>query len=552
MKTTNQIMKSNLKNILWVTLMLVAGTAVAQDEDGDVQDAEIVIEKDRQIELEKETKLYEFIKWKPEPQTYEPVNPGEFTVFEYDLADEPQTFKSAKTSVQKKESEYHQYLKAGIGNYLSPLVDLSLVSPGDPNQNIGLNYKHLSYKTGEVDKENSASALNEISVYGTKVWKRVKTNAIVSYKTDANYYYGYADGAVISRQDIKKRNRFFSATLGLEDNNLNDDWEYSLNVGYRGFFDNYDNTENTMDVSGHAIYSEQFHLDAVLNMSSYNTASPQGRSHFRAKPYYNIEFGGIDLDAGLSVNLQSDDAQDMKNLKIFPYVSASYPLTDQYEAYVTLDGGYKFNTLYDFSTDIPYLNPQTIVGNTDNKVDVNLGVRGDVTDKWYARLNVGIKSMRNLPMYVNNQIDQQYIDVIYDTGVTKLFSIGVSSQYFINDKHNIELAYTFNNYAGGKIDTPYHLPTSELFVKGEHLFVDKLTLQWQYGLLAGITAYDGINDVDVSLDPINRLDISLHYQIQKRLGAFISSDNTIGKSYSRYLYYPQRGIQIKGGVTYRF
>ncbi|PIB35148.1 hypothetical protein BFP72_06930 [Reichenbachiella sp. 5M10] len=522
------------------------------DDQGDVQDAEIVIEKDRQIELQKEVKLYEFIKWKPETQTYEPVNPGEFQVFEYDLADEPQTFKSAKTEVQKKESAYHQYLKVGAGNYWSPLVDLSLVSPGDPNQTVGLNYKHLSYKTGDVDAENSASSLNEISVYGAKVWERVKTTGIVSFKSDVNYYYGYPEGTVVDRQDIKKANRFISAQVGVEDNNLKDQWDYSLIAGFRGFYDNYDNAESTLDVEGTIGFSDDLMLEASLHTSNYEQAQPSARSLFRVQPYYNFALNGVKIKGGVSLSIQSDDAPDLGQIKVFPYLMASYDLTEDYEVYMSLDGGYDFNTLYDFSDKVPYLNPLTSAINTDRVVDVDLGVRGDVTDKWYAGINVAYQGLKYLPMYINDLTDQSHIDVIYDTELTNVFSVGLNSQYFLNKNHSIELAFLYNSYSGGQYETAYHLPTTEMTLSGEHLFVEKLTLQWQYGLMAGITAYDAVTDADVDLSAISRLDLTLHYQVKERLGAFISSDNTIGKSYSRYLYYPQRGIQIKGGITYRF
>ncbi|UXP31353.1 hypothetical protein N6H18_13440 [Reichenbachiella agarivorans] len=546
-------MKSNRRIILGAVLVFIAHQGMAQrQQSGDIQDAEIVIEKDRQIELNKEVKLYEFIKWQPKPQQYQTVDPGEFEVFEYDLADEPEVIASTITTVAKKESEYHQYLKAGLGNYWSPLIDLSLVSPGDPNQSVGLNYKHLSFKTGEVDGDNSASALNEISVYGTKVWQRVKTTGVVSYKSDENYLYGYTDGTVVNREDIRKSNKFVSAKVEMEDNNLTDVWNYNLNAGYRGFFDNYDNAENTLDVDGLISNSNKIFLEAQFNLSNYNQATPSARSHLRAKPYYSFEYSGFKIDAGLSVNMQSDKVANLKQFKVFPYLATTYDLTDEYEVFAKLDAGYDFNTLYDFSDKVPYLNPDNTVANTEKTVDITAGVRGDITENWYSSVQVGYQGIRNLPMYVNSAIDQSLIDLTYDKDVTNLFTVGLTTEYEINKKHQVELGFTYYNYSGGDISQAYHLPATDLSVRGEHLFVDKLTFQWQYSLLAGITAYDAINDSDVDLSAISRLDLSVHYQIKERLGAFISSDNTIGKAYSRYLYYPQRGLQIKAGVTFRF
>ncbi|MCV9386169.1 hypothetical protein [Reichenbachiella ulvae] len=544
-----------MKKVLYTSalfLVSLMGWAQEGESEGELRDAEFVIEKDREIILEKETKLYEFIKWKPETQKYEPVNPGEFEVFEYDLAEEPQPFQYAKTEVQKKESDYYQYIKAGLGNYWSPVIDLSLVKPGNPNQTVGLNYKHLSFNSGPVDKKNSASSFNEVSVYGTKVWEKVKTNARFAYRSDVNYFYGYPEGTVVDREDIKKSNNFLNARVSLEDNNLKDNWEYTVLVGYRGFFDNYDNSENTLDLQGEFVFKDDIHLDVIYNVSNFNNTFPQNRSHFLGRPYYSFEFQDLKVDAGLSVSLQSDNVPDMNNVKVFPYLAASYELSPEYELFANLDGGYDFNTMYSLSEKVPYLNPANIPVNTENMADIEVGIRGDVLEKWYAQVSMEMKNMRYMPLYMNSPVDQSLIDIDYDPEIQRLFNIGLSTAYYLDGNNNFELTLDFNSYTGGLYDQAYSYPSTELYLKGEHELFEKLTFQWQYALLHGIKIYDAVNDQELKLKAINKLDLSLHYQVAERLGAFVSSENTIGQNYSRYFNYPQRGIQIKAGVTYRF
>ena len=155
-------MKS-MKFIAIIFLILGFRNVFAQDNDivleGEVEDAEIIIEKDRQIQLKKEVKLYEFIKWQPEREEFE-IEKKEFETFNYELALEPIAFTPPLAINKKNEAVYNQYAKFGFGNYGSPIADVSLTVPGTTNTIAGLNYKHLSFAKGQVDGENSASSFD--------------------------------------------------------------------------------------------------------------------------------------------------------------------------------------------------------------------------------------------------------------------------------------------------------------------------------------------------------------------------------------------------------
>ncbi|MGL1887830.1 MAG: hypothetical protein OCD76_15045 [Reichenbachiella sp.] len=519
--------------------------------DGEIEDTEIVIEKDRQIELNKEVKLYEFIKWKPETKEFKPEEVDNKTSFQYELTEEKKVYKPASNTVTEEEEVYLQYLKAGMGNYASPLVDLNLVTPTDANQVLSFNFKHLSFNKGEVDGENSASSTNLLALKGTKIWDKVKTTADLGFRSDLNYYYGYPEGSVVNRESIKKANKFFNAKLSIEDNNLDDDWNYELVGEYKWFGDNLQNQENTLVIDGLTAYQGRFFIDGQFYMSDLNSVV-NARTAYRVMPYYSFEFKGVSLHGGVSFSGQNDQLGSISNFKVFPYISASYDLTEDYQVFGVLDAGYDFNTMYDFSDYVPYLNGTNTISNSENLVDISAGLRGNITESWYSELKFGYKSVRQLPIFLNDVTDQSLINIKYDNGEKNIFSIGVTSQYYLNKKNDFIMSLTYNSYSGGEYPYAYHLPILDLSVRGDHELYEKFTLQWQYQLLTGIKAYDSINVEDVDLDAIHKLDLSFHYQIKERLGAFISGENLIGQTYSRYLYYPQRSIQFKAGITYRF
>jgi len=533
---------------LFVNVSVYAQTE--QEGDPELQDTEVVIQKDRKIELNKEEKLYEFIKWKPENIKYRREDGGKYKVFNYQLSKETEAYIPATVVIDNDETSYLQYLKAGIGNYNSPLLDVNLVTPYDADQMLSFKYKHLSFGRGEVDGKNSASSTNQLALNGTKIWDRVKTTVAIGYRSDVNHYYGYDDSDIINRADIKKNNRFFNAGISIEDNDLNDDLSYEIGADFKRFDDNYNNFENTLELNGDFKYLDKYYINAQTSVSNLSTVT-NSRSYFDVTPYYRFDVVNINIDAGLSVIGQNDDIGDLTQFKVFPYLSATYNLTDEYQAFFTLDGGYEFNTLYKYSSLVPYLNNTNPIQNTENNILVNAGIRGNINEEWSTELKFGIKSVRHLPIYVNSSTNQALFNIVYDTNNTTVSSIGLISEYYLSESHDFLFSLDYNHYSGGAF-SPYHLPALTLNLKGHHEVFTDLSIQWQYTLLTGITAFDTESDTDVELSEIHKLDLSIHYQIQERLGAFISADNLLGQSYARYYLYPERKLQVKAGVTYRF
>lgn len=548
-------MKIDIRNIFVALIVLFAGhVAYAQAEynvDGEVQDAEIVIEKERKIELNKEYKLYEFIKWKPERET--PVSkPSEFKWYVYDVANEPMEFEPAKATIAQKDKSYQHYGKAGFGNYDSPLIDVSLTSLDDPNKMVGLNLKHESFAKGEVDDENSAAAASEVNLYGALIQDKFKLESALNYRLENNYYYGYPVGTIVDKEDIKHHSNFFNFDLLASDLVVDNVWDYAVGVNFKHYSDNFNANENTFGAKVEVSYSENIYLDTEVKLSQYkDTGLDESRSYFRLNPYYRLMVDELTLDVGLSISLQNDDLPDLNSSKIFPYAKASYPLTDDYTVFAQLDGGYTFNSLYAFAKDVGVLNQSVGVANSERLFDLSGGIAGSPFEKISVKATVGYQTIRYLPILVNNDADQSRIDVAYEPENSNVFSFKGEGQYKVNELNQLAVGVSFYGYSSKGYDQIYHRPTSEIFVSGDHQFIPKLNAKWSFTFMGGLVGKESVTDQDIDLDAIPKLDLSLHYQLKEQWGIFLSGENLINKNYSRYLYYPQRGVQIKAGVTFR-
>ncbi len=549
-------MMKKLSLVISVCLMIVCSQlAQAQTDDGidgEVQDAEILIEKERKIELNKEQKLYEFIKWKPE-RTAPVSKPSEFKWYVYDVANEPMQFKPAKASVTSKSKSYEHYGKIGFGNYTSPLVDVSLTSMDDPNKILGLNVKHLSFGKGAVDDENSASAASGVNVYGALIGEKVKLESVINYRLENNYYYGYPTGTVVDKNDIKHNGNFLNIGISALGRQSEDLLSYDASINFKHYSDNFEAKENTLALDFNTSYGENILLDGEVQLSGYkDTGIDESRTYLRLNPYYRLLLDELTLDVGLSISLQNDDLPDLSTSKIFPYARAKYSLSPDYSVYAKLDGGYTFNSLYAFATDVAILNQTVGVTNSERLFDLSGGIEGNPIGQLRVKAEVGFQSIRYLPILVNNATDQSRMDITYDSEESKVFTFKGEAQYKINAVHQLSAGLNAYAYSSDGYDQMYHRPTLEVFVSGDHEVIPKLNAQWDFTLVNGLVGQDlSRTDSDVALDAIPKLDLGLHYQLKEQWGVFLSGENLFNKNYSRYLHYPQRGIQIKVGATFR-
>src|SRR5690606_15574437 len=110
-----------------ILLSLSAFAAVAQtgweEESGEIEDARVIIEKDRKIELPKANRNYERI-----PPLPDDKNEGEtldYSFRQIDLSVEPAEPQIRVFTIREEPLDkfYGSYIRAGAGNYLTPYLE---------------------------------------------------------------------------------------------------------------------------------------------------------------------------------------------------------------------------------------------------------------------------------------------------------------------------------------------------------------------------------------------------------------------------------------------
>ena len=123
-------------------------------------------------------------------------------VFKYDIQPEPfvptytvSPIKPASLLPDPLPKLYKSYVNIGIGNYLTPLAEISITNERSKKGAIGIDARHFS-TNGNVKLQNNKKAFagymdNDVSLFGKKYLKNSIFNGSVDLSQKTRYAYGY-------------------------------------------------------------------------------------------------------------------------------------------------------------------------------------------------------------------------------------------------------------------------------------------------------------------------------------------------------------------------
>lgn len=543
--------------LLPFVLLFWAQYAVSQDlergPEGEVEDAEIVIEKDRIISLPRADKIIHRIEALPPLE--EPERRGhQVKTFDYNLDVDLPEIETLRPETSETEDGYNHYVKAGFGNYTSPLINARFNIASSKNKALGLSLEHESFGGGEKDGENSASAYSSVGISGALLFDKTRLSSQINYSRSKNYFYGYADVLEVNRDTIEHTYNFLDADVTLEDINATDDLSYDAKIRVRSASDNFDASETTISIIGNVGIGNKLFLEGLVDLSNYKDVQDVSRNHFRFKGYYRMD--GLDdliVDAGIMFSAQNDENSVTSPSQVFPYLNANYKVSPTLSLVAKVDAGYRFNTYYQLAQENFYLGANVPVQNTEIKFRGLLGIEGKPADQWRFGANASLMSVENL-LQLNNDfgVDSARFTSIYNPQSTTVLSIAVSSGFILNKNHSLQFEGKVTNYSSDTQEEVYHLPGLEFSLSGQHQVMDPVTLKWNFKFVGGLNAFNTLAGSAVELDAIPELNLGLDYQISDKAGAFMSINNLLNSKFERYLNYRERGLQIRAGLSYRF
>ncbi len=480
---------------------------------------------------------------------------------------------AAKIRTDRKAKIYNNYLKAGIGSWVSPYIDFAH-SSGSNEAVFNASIFHLSSFRNIPDYSPSPYSNSRVNVG----WKKLMNNHVFSisagYGLNTNRYYGYKPddfpNVTMDEDNLKQMFNLIKATVGFKSQYKKESkLHHAFNVSAYYYFDKYKTSETNaqFDFDLHKAFSVTKllnfqHLGLEGKVEYYgNKDTIQSNTDvlIEGTPYFKAKYGIVNFLIGLRFAYLSS------NNSIFafnPIVKVDINvIPEALTIYAGIGGGLEKNSFLNLSDRNPWVSSVIPLKWQNNKFDISGGVRGNIARQLGFNLQVRFVSFKDMGFFVNTSeskiwgppIPMNKFNVFYDDGNVTNFSGELTYQFGTDIK--IWLNGEYNIYNLDSLPQPYHKPISLVSLGGSWLIKKKVNV-WLEGTFVG-QRYAVNNELlivaqEITLDGFFDLNLGVSYNITKDFSVWLSGTNLLNKNYQRYYNYPVQGLEIMGGIGLRF
>ncbi|MGB0525651.1 MAG: hypothetical protein ACPGJS_21920 [Flammeovirgaceae bacterium] len=558
----------NLKKYAFLFLcILFPLLASAQEEDdkwveeSDIEDAELVIEKQKKLTLPRASRQFKKMTAVSRQGTSNEEVNYQLRMVNYNLQDIEPSIRVRKMQKEPLDKLYGNYIKGGIGNFLTPYLEGHFNSKRNEKYLYGLSLRHLSSRNGPVHKNNSGVGHSDIRAYGKYIFDYASLGAQLGYERRRVHFYGYDDAFVegdIEADSIRQNFNDFAISLMLEGTGgKRSPLSYKASTDVNLFSDTFhDLSELNIDVNLSGRYdlndesNVSFHLNPIINNNQYGS-DKTNRGILKAGGAFHYLQEGLELKVGARLAYNLDSTTNLSRFGIYPDISVNYALKDVVSVFAKAEGDLRQQSFRELTLENPFLADTVTLRHTHNIADLALGVQLTPMDKLGIRLQGGYGLYKNFHYFVNDYgVDSSQFRLAFDTGTTGVFNFtGEVTVNFSNFR--TMLKSTFYSYNTQDFAEAIHRPTLENNLLVTYNYRDKVFFNVDVFHVGGLQALNA-NGTAFDLDDIVDVSFKVDYLFSDVVSVFLSAKNLTGQEYQRYYRYPVRGINIMAGGTYAF
>lgn len=521
-----------------------------------------------------------------------------------DVSFEPTQIKAMKAFQDPQKRLYNNFIKAGFGYPITPLVELSLHNGVNKKYSFGLNAHHYSEWAKPIGKTMKQYAYAPMSdtktdIYFNRFFKKQTLYASIGYNHEAFRYYGFNLNDLSDslrdyytgdeyKDTLKHNFHHLRAEVGIRSNYTMDEnkMKQDVKLNYDGIFANFHDMENHiglksffaydakwMKISGSQLYRLNLnfdyyrnswnHGDSLASASNSFVISPELFAHWTFGDYQvKIGVGMAFSKAGLADILDDEKAQKMK-FTIYPLAELQLGVIPNImNIYAGISGNAQYNSYQSLLYENPFVKPHLEdLRFTRNWVVVQGGIKGNLVKKLNYNLFARYSFSEDMMFFVTDTttpLKNQY-DVVYTDGGCLNVGLNVNWEVLNNLTLHFDADYWYyhmDDAYKSKYGKALYKPALEFSFNGDYVFRDMLVFNFNFNM--GFMAYQWSLDKETNLyeatmmKPILDFGLGVEWLITKRFTAFLDIDNVACQHYARYYDYKNMGINAIVGVTYCF
>ncbi len=491
---------------------------------------------------------------------YHPVIKYEITPHAMMIPYQPRPIKPARMAGESVPKLYKSYLKLGVGNYITPMAEISIASLRSRKHAYGF-YLDTRGSFGNVKLTNGKKVDGDYGTlkamfYGKKIFRYSNLEGSLFLNRDRLLFYGYNPflDTTLAKDNIKQAFLNPGASVHYystraDSNHLN----FDFRMRYDYFSDKYSHTQHgvVLDTRLFRMFGGKT-LGLDLDVNYFNAdLYPEGKYNTVAsiEPWYYQSSGEWRLKA--SINATMDITKGNTTFRLYPKVRFQFKIVPDYlMAYLGVTGGTKINDYRSVTGVNPFVNPGLYVENTDRKMDFYVGVSGSIATGFEYKVQGFYDLVDNMPFFVNDtdRVGNRFTVVYDDVQVA-----GVSGEVTARAgrKLSLRLWAEYKDYSMSSLYKPWHEPAVKASLGGRYNLKDKILVTADVLFIGKRYALtpDPLPQA-VTLKAYPDLNLGLEYRYRKILSFFLRLNNIAGIRYETWNQYPTQGFFIMGGFTY--
>jgi len=458
----------------------------------------------------------------------------------------------------------NNYVRLGVGNLKTTYGEAYVGNGKDEALQLGAFAKHLA-QSGSINKQNEIR--DEVGGFVKGITGDNTFSARVDYKRRGTYFYGFDDanppGAFTPQQ------QHFNTLSGEAEITKNfkdvpNELTYAVKVGGYTWNNAFQAKENNLVLSGFLNETiKQFYagLNASLDLGTQkDSLYSYSNSIVRLNPYLKFQGDFYKIDAGLNFVREFGFST---RVFIFPAAKLELQVIPKYvRIFAEVRGDVNKSSLREFSDENPFIDQNIAIINSVDKLDISLGLKGTLAPGLGFKATIFRNSIKNLPMFGNTTFTgaNNKFSVIYDGGNSKVSGFNGELDFRASDSFDLFGRVEFKDYKLATEAEPWNLPKFKL-TTGATVHITK-QLSVNGTLYYRGSAYDRIYSVSptngppvptvVTIKGFADLNGGVEYKINDRFSVFGQVNNILNTTNQVWLYYPNYGFNIFGGVGFHF
>jgi hypothetical protein len=481
---------------------------------------------------------------------------------------------------------YKSYIKAGFGNHISPLAEISITNERSKKGSFGIYGRHFS-TNDDIVLQNAREVFggymdNDASLFGRKLFQKSTLEGSVDFTQKIRHAYGYNPEILDynpQKKDIRMNYSNIGAKASFSSLNLDSaEFYYDFDIYYNYFHQSEYLFQHNGGMEGIMAKSfKGFYVGSGLSYEYYNNSdSITANSDFIASlsPFLKKKTDQWNFKLGLQALIDRNS-----NLHLYPDVEFGFTIVPSYLSfYASLTGKMEKNEPLKIITENPYLVSDQFpefapkgmlfrLDDSNHKLVINSGLKGNTGIGGNYLVSATYSIIENMLFYSNivfpdtvvpRAMGNYFMPLTDSESDIKLLNIHAEMSGPLNDKisyswmanlydYNTTLAYAWNKPDwDGKLGLKYNL--RDKIIAGMELTAIGKRRQIVNGDLRSITA--GYVSRTIEMPAHFNLNLNAEYRYSRILSFWASINNIAIDRYYEWAYYPSQKFLFMLGFTY--